>query len=156
MRSHPKTVESLQLINKGFDVAALLCKPLDREPERTARLRGQLPQNGIICASMNDRNMKNSFQDVIREAEALHVLEMDREAEALLRTLPEGSEDYAGARAILASTLLNSPGCAEVAEWGPDLVRKNPVSIADRIASSSAALMPSPFWPRPCGWFPLE
>ncbi len=36
MRSHPKTLEPLQLVNKGPDVAALLCEPLGREPERMA------------------------------------------------------------------------------------------------------------------------
>jgi hypothetical protein len=45
---------------------------------------------------MNDRNVRSSHQDVIREAEGLHVLEMDREAAALLRTVPEDSEDYVG------------------------------------------------------------
>jgi hypothetical protein len=87
---------------------------------------------------MNDRN-RSSHQDVVREAEGLHVLEMDREAAALLRTVPEESEDYVEARAVLAATLLNSPDCAEVAEWGPDLVRKNPENM--RLALSVAGCL---------------
>ena len=78
---------------------------------------------------MADRNITKSYQDVVRQAEGLHVLEMDREAEALLRTVPEESEDYVEARAVLAATLMNSLGCAEAVEWGPDLVRKNPESM---------------------------
>lgn len=74
--------------------------------------------DGIVGADRNDRNVRNSHQDVIREAEGLHVLEMDREAAALLRTVPEGSEDYAEARAVLAATLLNSPDCAAAAAMG--------------------------------------
>ena len=85
--------------------------------------------DGIVGADRNDRNVRNSHQDVIREAEGLRVLERDREAEALLRTVPEGSEVYVEARAVLAATLLNSPDCAEAAEWGPDLVRKNPENM---------------------------
>ncbi len=78
---------------------------------------------------MNDRNSKKSYQDVVQEAKGLHDLAMDREAEALLRTVPQDSEDYVEARTVLAATLLNSPGCAEVAKWGPDLVRKNPENM---------------------------
>lgn len=48
---------------------------------------------------MADRSITKSYQDVVREAEGLHALEMDREAEALLRTVPKDSEDYVVARA---------------------------------------------------------
>jgi hypothetical protein len=78
---------------------------------------------------MADRYITKSYQDVVRQAEGLHVLEMDHEAKALLRTVPEDSEDYVESRALLAATLLNSSDCAGVMEWGPDLVRKNPENM---------------------------